>query len=165
MASAKEFVDFWLENSVHPDEQISLRRGREAVQRLADNLVRAAEEQGFSKAQIEAEIGDLYTFIRASSGSLVDMLGDVRRRSDRQAPQAFSLLLSDAERTDGGRCLPGTVEDRDTPVTQETVAAQRHNPVAGRRVKPSTYSFQATLLIRIGILGRPASDKKEGHKA
>ena len=66
MASAKEFVEFWLENSVHPDEQFGPKRGREAVQRLADNLVRAAEEQGFTQAQMEAEIGNLYDFIRAS---------------------------------------------------------------------------------------------------
>jgi len=66
MGSVKEFVDYWLENSVHPDEEIGPRRGRAAVQRLADNLVRAAEEQGFTKAEIEAEIGDLYIFIRAS---------------------------------------------------------------------------------------------------
>ena len=66
MASAEEFVEFWLENSVHPDEQFGPKRGREAVQRLADNLVRAAEEQGFTQAQMEAEIGNLYDFIRAS---------------------------------------------------------------------------------------------------
>jgi hypothetical protein len=31
-----------------------------------NNLVRAAEEQGFTQAQMEAEIGNLYDFIRAS---------------------------------------------------------------------------------------------------
>jgi hypothetical protein len=66
MATAKEFVEFWLENSVHPDEQFGARRGREAIQNLADNLVRAAEAQGFTKAQVEAEIGDIYDHIRAS---------------------------------------------------------------------------------------------------
>jgi hypothetical protein len=66
MASTKVFVEFWLKNSVHPDEELGPRRGREAVQRLADNLARAAEEQGFTRAQMEAEIGDLYDFIRAS---------------------------------------------------------------------------------------------------
>jgi hypothetical protein len=66
MATAKGFVEFWLENSVHPDEQFGPRRGREAVQKLADNLVRAAEAQGFTRAQMEAEIGDIYDYIRAS---------------------------------------------------------------------------------------------------
>jgi len=43
------------------------RRGRTEIQQLADNLVRAAEGQGFSREQMEAEIGgDIYAFIRAS---------------------------------------------------------------------------------------------------
>ena len=67
MATPKEFVEFWLENSVHPDEQFGLRRGRPPVQQLADNLIRAAEDQGFSKQQIEAELGgDIFAYIRFS---------------------------------------------------------------------------------------------------
>jgi hypothetical protein len=65
VATPKEFVEFWLENSVHADEQYSPRRGRESVQRLADNLVIAAESQGFTQAQLEAEIGNLYDYIPA----------------------------------------------------------------------------------------------------
>jgi hypothetical protein len=67
MASAEEFIEFWLENSVHPDERFGIRRGREAVQQLADDLVRAAEAQGFTKEQVEAELGgDLAGYIRTS---------------------------------------------------------------------------------------------------
>jgi hypothetical protein len=67
VATAKEFLDFWLENSVHADEQYEAGRGQADVQRLADHLVRAAEEQGFSKQQIEAELGgDIYAIIRSS---------------------------------------------------------------------------------------------------
>lgn len=66
MATAKEFVEFWLDTSVHPDEEFGTRRGRDAVEELVDNLVRKAEEQGFTKGEIEAEIGDLYDHIRAS---------------------------------------------------------------------------------------------------
>jgi hypothetical protein len=87
MASAKEFVEFWLQNSVHPDEQFGPRRGRAAVQRLADNLVRAAEEQGFTKAQMEAEIGDLYTFIRLSINRQNQAEDDRLARDGRDNPQ------------------------------------------------------------------------------
>jgi hypothetical protein len=67
MATPKEFVEFWLENSVHPDERFGVRRCRPALQQLADNLIRAAEDQGFSKQQIEAELGgDIYAYIRSS---------------------------------------------------------------------------------------------------
>jgi hypothetical protein len=66
VATAKEFVEFWIENSVHADEQLGPRRGRAEVQELVDRLVRSAEGQGYSKQQIEAEIGDLYEYIRTS---------------------------------------------------------------------------------------------------
>ena len=67
VATAKEFVEFWLENSVHADEPLGTRRGRPEIQRLVENLVRAAEAQGFAKQQIETELGgDIYDFIRAS---------------------------------------------------------------------------------------------------
>jgi hypothetical protein len=67
VATAKEFVEFWLENSVHADEQFGVRRGRVEVNQLVDNLVRAADGQGFTRQQMEAELGgDLYAYIRAS---------------------------------------------------------------------------------------------------
>lgn len=67
MATAKDFIEFWLENSVHADEQFGARRGRTEIQHLADNLLHAAEGQGFTQQQIEAEMGgDVNDFIRAS---------------------------------------------------------------------------------------------------
>jgi hypothetical protein len=66
VATAKEFVEFWLKNSVHPDEQSGPKRGSQAVQHLADTLIAAGAAEGFTKAQIEAEIGDIYEFIRTS---------------------------------------------------------------------------------------------------
>jgi hypothetical protein len=36
------------------------------VQTLADKLIRAAKDQGFAQDQVEAEIGDIYAYIRAS---------------------------------------------------------------------------------------------------
>ena len=66
ISTAKEFVEFWLQNSVHSDEQMTGRRGRAAISKLADRLVVSAEHQGFTKQHIEAEIGDIYTYIRTS---------------------------------------------------------------------------------------------------
>ena len=57
MTTAKEFVDFWLDVSVHADEQEGPRQGQAAVQHLADNLLNAAREQGFSKEQVEGRAG------------------------------------------------------------------------------------------------------------
>jgi hypothetical protein len=69
VTQAREFVDFWLSNSVHADEQFVVRRNRKAVQILADKMIRAAKDQGFDRDQMEAEIGDIYSFIRASIDS------------------------------------------------------------------------------------------------
>ncbi|WP_407158033.1 hypothetical protein [Bradyrhizobium sp. STM 3557] len=65
MATVREFVDFWLENCVHADEEFGPRRGRQAVEQLVHNLIRAADDQGITKAQIEAELGSPYDVIRA----------------------------------------------------------------------------------------------------
>ncbi|HEY0331651.1 MAG TPA: hypothetical protein VGC77_21440 [Rhodopseudomonas sp.] len=49
---------------MHADEQMSSRRGREQIQQLADRLIAAANEQG-TQAQIEAEIGNIFAYIRS----------------------------------------------------------------------------------------------------
>ena len=65
MATAKDFVEFWLETSVHADEEFGVRRGRLEIQQLVDNLMRAAEAQGFKQQQIETELGgDVFEYIR-----------------------------------------------------------------------------------------------------
>lgn len=69
VTTPRVFVEYWLANSVHADEQMTARRRRDAVQGLADRLIFAAKDQGFDRAQIEAEIGDIYTYIRASIDS------------------------------------------------------------------------------------------------
>lgn len=67
MAAGKEFVEFWLENSVHADEQFGAKRGRGEVDQLVESLVHAAEAQGFTREQVEDELGnDIHAFIRAS---------------------------------------------------------------------------------------------------
>ena len=66
MTTAKEFVDFWLDVSVHADEQEGPPQNEVTVRQLVDNLLSAAHAQGFSKEQIEAELGgDVEAYIRA----------------------------------------------------------------------------------------------------
>ena len=82
MATTREFVDFWLENSVHADEQFSAKRGRVEVDRLVESLVQAAAAQGFTRKQVEDELGsDIHGFIRASitGKTSLRMLGCARR--------------------------------------------------------------------------------------
>ncbi|WP_143668643.1 hypothetical protein [Streptomyces sp. Alain-F2R5] len=70
MSTAKEFVEFWLKNSVHADEQFSVRRGRPEIDELVRRLLTAAKDQGFAQEQIEAQLGgDIYDYIRSSIDS------------------------------------------------------------------------------------------------
>lgn len=70
MSTAREFVEFWLKNSVHADEQFGVRRGRPEIEELVRRLLTAARDQGFAQEQIEAQLGgDIYDYIRSSIDS------------------------------------------------------------------------------------------------
>ncbi len=56
MSSAKEFVAFWLEVSVHADEPIKLPN---TVDGLVQRLVFAANNQGITLEQLQAQYGGL----------------------------------------------------------------------------------------------------------
>ena len=57
MTTAREFVDFFLDVSVHADEQEGRRQDHAVVQHLADNLLNAARDQGFSKGADRSRAG------------------------------------------------------------------------------------------------------------
>jgi hypothetical protein len=65
VATVKTSVEFWLENSVHADGRSGPYRGRADIREMAERLVRFAEGQGYTKQQIESEIGDICGYIRA----------------------------------------------------------------------------------------------------
>ena len=57
-ADVKEFIDFWIENSVHAKPSLNEGGGSQDALVLAERMVAGAEEQGFSKEDILREIGD-----------------------------------------------------------------------------------------------------------
>ncbi|MGY4573386.1 DUF768 domain-containing protein [Bradyrhizobium pachyrhizi] len=63
MSRAREFIDFWIENSVHAVEQYRTVGASQDVAELTGRLVAAAKEQGFSEADLQAEIGDISDYI------------------------------------------------------------------------------------------------------
>lgn len=63
LSKAREFIDFWIENSVHAVEQYRTVGALQDVAELARRLVAAAKEQGFSEADLQAEIGDISNYI------------------------------------------------------------------------------------------------------
>lgn len=61
-ANAREFINFWILNSVHAAE---LQGAEQDVTELARRCVEMAHDQGLSKNDLEAEVGDLADYIRA----------------------------------------------------------------------------------------------------
>jgi hypothetical protein len=61
MEQAKEFVEHWLESLS------AVQRDSAEVRHLVNNVVWAARTKGFTKAQMEAELGsDIYDFVHAN---------------------------------------------------------------------------------------------------
>jgi hypothetical protein len=65
MREIREFVDSWVENSVHAREEGEAPGGLDAARALANRMILAAREQGFKLKQLMEEVGDPLTYIRA----------------------------------------------------------------------------------------------------
>ncbi len=65
MMGIREFVDFWVENCVHADEEYEAPGGLDAARMLTNRMILAARQQGFKLKQLMDEVGDPLTYIRA----------------------------------------------------------------------------------------------------
>lgn len=63
MSRVREFIDFWIENSVHAVEQYRSAGASQDVGELSGRLVEAAKGQGISEADLQAEIGEISDYI------------------------------------------------------------------------------------------------------
>ena len=63
MSKAREFIDFWIENSVHAAEQYRTPGASQDVAELTRRIIEAAKGQGISEADLRAEIGDISDYI------------------------------------------------------------------------------------------------------
>lgn len=80
MSKAREFIDFWTENSIHAVEQYRTVGASQDVAELTRRLVEAAKGQGLSETDLQAEIGEISDYIR-------DRLKAANRaESERQKP-------------------------------------------------------------------------------
>ena len=68
-SEAREYIDFWVENSVHAREQYRGAGASQDVTGLVSRLVDGARAQGISEAAMLAEVGDLNKYVR---GKLAD---------------------------------------------------------------------------------------------
>ncbi|UPK30956.1 hypothetical protein [Bradyrhizobium sp. 195] len=64
LTTAREYIDFWIENSVHAAGQYGTPGASQSVDVLVDRLVRGAKNQNITRAAIEKEVGDLKQYIR-----------------------------------------------------------------------------------------------------
>jgi hypothetical protein len=64
-SKAREFIDFWIENSVHAREPFGVASAEQGVAELVRRLVEAARAQAVSEKAMIAEVGDLTEFIRS----------------------------------------------------------------------------------------------------
>jgi hypothetical protein len=80
VSKAREFIDFWIENSVHAVEQYRNVGASQDVTELTRRLVEAAKGQGISQADLEAEIGDTSDYIRGK------LTAANKAESDRHGP-------------------------------------------------------------------------------
>ena len=63
-ASAREFVDFWIENSVHAAEQYRVPGASQDVAELTQRCIDMAKEQGITEQAMRDEVGDVGQYIR-----------------------------------------------------------------------------------------------------
>jgi hypothetical protein len=65
LSKAKEFIDFWVENSIHAREPYGAAGAEQGVEELARRLLAAAGDQGISEAALVKEVGDVAAYLRA----------------------------------------------------------------------------------------------------
>jgi hypothetical protein len=65
MASkAREYIDFWSENSLHAREQFRTVGASQDVTELVERLIEGAKGEGITEEALRAEVGDLAEFVR-----------------------------------------------------------------------------------------------------
>lgn len=65
MSTAREFIDFWMQNSIHAAEQYGAPGASQRAGELAARCIEMAAAQGISEADLEAEVGDLTAYVRS----------------------------------------------------------------------------------------------------
>jgi hypothetical protein len=64
-AAVREFIDFWIENSIHAAEREGNAGATQNVDELVRRCVDMAKDQGFTEEEMRAEVGDIAAHIRA----------------------------------------------------------------------------------------------------
>jgi hypothetical protein len=77
---AREYIDFWIENSVHAAEENKAPGASQDVAELVRRLVWDARAQDITEQSLQYEVGDLTEFVRSK-------LADANRNERNRRPQ------------------------------------------------------------------------------
>lgn len=64
MTAAREFIDFWIENSVHAKEESGQPGGSQDADELARRCIEMGKSQGILEEAMRHEVGDIADYIR-----------------------------------------------------------------------------------------------------
>jgi hypothetical protein len=81
MSKAREFVDFWIENSVHAREQYRTPGASQDVAELTRRCIEAAKGQSVSEADLRDEVGDVASYIGQKLGAANQAESDSQRHN------------------------------------------------------------------------------------
>ena len=87
MSKAREFLEFWIQNSVHPAEQRGVSASQ-SPEELKARCLEMAESQDLSLADLEAEVGDLYQHIESALATANDAAVTHEVRDGQMIPKA-----------------------------------------------------------------------------
>ncbi|MFK4498606.1 hypothetical protein G6321_00028215 [Bradyrhizobium barranii subsp. barranii] len=63
-SKTREYIDFWIENSVHAAEQYGTPGASQSVNELVDRLIDGAKGKDISEQAMTNEVGDLVKYVR-----------------------------------------------------------------------------------------------------
>lgn len=76
---AREYIDFWIENSIHATEQFKTLGASQDVTLLVERLIEGASGQGITEGAMRAEVGDLTEYVRAKLATANQVERDRRK--------------------------------------------------------------------------------------
>jgi hypothetical protein len=88
MSKAREFLEFWIQNSVHAAEKPGVAGASQLPEELKARCIEMAGSEGLSLADLETEVGDLYQYIEAALATANDEAVTHKVRGGRMIPKA-----------------------------------------------------------------------------
>ena len=96
-SKAAELVELFVSVSVHEDGRYSVAQGRMAIDELIRRCLEMGAEDGITREQIEADVGDLYAYFRGIIDSK-NVVAKARLEREEAADRATARAQREEER-------------------------------------------------------------------